>query len=269
VKNHLGGVPATLSLITITKDDPKGLLLTLSSIRNQENIKNIALEHIVIDGSVGAQESLTEIPDRYMFLHIRQKGIGLYSAQNEGIRQASGTYVHFLNSGDILANPGTLFKLVNLLQSVKPVWAFAPLQTRLPGDLIKTRVHSFNYFREKQRNFSNGRFPTQPNIAYDRNTLISLGGFDESLSYSADFEVMFRLSQLAKPLFLDFPLVDFELGGITSRNYARSVLETRKVILRSAKPIGLRRLAMELNLGLWLFRSALSQRRRDSTHHKI
>jgi glycosyltransferase involved in cell wall biosynthesis len=91
-----------LSIITINYNNAEGLKKTIQSVVEQTGFE---AEYIVIDGG-STDESLAVIgqfKDRISYW-VSEKDNGVYAAMNKGIRQASGEYCLFLNSGDYLWN---------------------------------------------------------------------------------------------------------------------------------------------------------------------
>lgn len=88
-----------LTIITITKNDPIGLELTLSSIPNHTNI-----ECLVIDGS--DTTCIDSVVDRILSSSLfpitvhREINTGIFNAMNQGLFLASSKWLIFMNSGD-------------------------------------------------------------------------------------------------------------------------------------------------------------------------
>lgn len=92
-----------LSIITINRNDVKGLEKTILSVLAQ-NSRNF--EYIIIDGaSTDGSKELIEriaISDKRLSYWCSEPDSGIYNAMNKGIKQAKGDYCLFLNSGDYL-----------------------------------------------------------------------------------------------------------------------------------------------------------------------
>jgi glycosyltransferase involved in cell wall biosynthesis len=89
-----------VSIITINLNNLKGLVLTANSVI--EN-KDGYVEYIVIDGGSidGSKEYLLQ--NEYLFDYwISEPDKGIYDAMNKGLNFATGNYILFLNSGDLL-----------------------------------------------------------------------------------------------------------------------------------------------------------------------
>jgi glycosyltransferase involved in cell wall biosynthesis len=95
-----------LSIITINKDNARGLEKTIQSVMGQTYND---FEYIVIDGA--SSDDSVDIIKRYadrMTYWVSEPDTGIYNAMNKGIRKAQGEYCLFLNSGDVLINSNSL-----------------------------------------------------------------------------------------------------------------------------------------------------------------
>ena len=101
-----------VSIITINYNNSEGLLRTLTSVKNQ-NTTNYEL--IVIDG--GSLENDLLIINSFKSIisyTISEKDKGVYDAMNKGIKQATGDFLIFMNSGDAFYENDTLQKFEDL-----------------------------------------------------------------------------------------------------------------------------------------------------------
>ncbi len=91
-----------ISIITAVYNGIYSLEPTINSVLNQ-TYKNI--EFIIIDGGSddGTQEIIKKYKDRIAYL-ISEKDKGVYDAMNKGVDKATGDWIYFLGSGDILLN---------------------------------------------------------------------------------------------------------------------------------------------------------------------
>lgn len=95
-----------LSIITINLNNCTGLEKTMQSVFSQTYS---SVEYIVIDGgSTDGSVDLLKINNEQIAYWNTAPDKGIYHAMNKGIRQATGEYCLFLNSGDWLVEPVTL-----------------------------------------------------------------------------------------------------------------------------------------------------------------
>ncbi|MEE2954300.1 MAG: glycosyltransferase [Bacteroidota bacterium] len=89
-----------ISIITVVRNDKKGLRNTYNSLR--ESLSD-QIEWVIIDGKSndGTLEVIQELPSSYL-KWISEIDKNMYDAMNKGIKKSSGRYLLFLNAGDIL-----------------------------------------------------------------------------------------------------------------------------------------------------------------------
>src|SRR6476620_8472507 len=89
-----------ISIITINYNDKEGLKKTIESVISQ-TFKDF--EFLVIDGnsSDGGKDVLEQYKAHIDYC-VSEPDTGVYNAMNKGIRAATGDFVLFLNSGDLL-----------------------------------------------------------------------------------------------------------------------------------------------------------------------
>jgi glycosyltransferase involved in cell wall biosynthesis len=100
-----------ISIITIVFNDFNTIERTIQSVINQ-TYKNI--EYIIIDG--GSTDGTLSVIKKYskrIDLCISEKDEGIYDAMNKALKMASGEWVNFMNSGDILFDNNVMMKFQN------------------------------------------------------------------------------------------------------------------------------------------------------------
>ncbi|MFY0687755.1 MAG: glycosyltransferase [Cyclobacteriaceae bacterium] len=162
---------------------------------------------------------------------ISEKDSGIYNAMNKGISLASGDIIGFLNSDDTLASSRTIETIVQGFKKndVKVIY----------GDLAF--VNSAEETVRKwefgiQRDFVTGWHPAHPTFYAKRECYEKLGGYNEALSLSADFELMLRFLQgkRVSAKYISEILVHMRIGGATTSslgNMWKGFLQTRKAFL--------------------------------------
>ncbi len=96
------------SIVTVVKNNIKGLEKTILSVRNQTHS---SIEFIVIDGA-STDGTIDLIKSNLDIIKIWRSELddGLYHAMNKGKNLASGDFVIFINSGDVFYDNNVLSK---------------------------------------------------------------------------------------------------------------------------------------------------------------
>lgn len=217
-----------LSIITINLNNAVGLEKTLQSVCNQVNFTDY--EEIVIDG--GSIDDSMKIIEKYSKLipilyYESGKDGGIYQAMNRGIRQASGEYCLFLNSGDFLLEPNTLEKIsldkethdiigCNAIDDRGKITYLAPAQLTLRHLLVQSVSHQACFIKRKL--FS------------------EIGLYSEDLSILSDFEFMLKCTlRDATYKKIDKLISVVESGGVSQTAYLK-MKEEEKVIFSRIIP---------------------------------
>jgi glycosyltransferase involved in cell wall biosynthesis len=177
----------TFTIITPSFQQGSFLEETILSVLNQD-YPNI--EYMVIDG--GSTDNSSEIIEKYRSrLHyaVSEKDKGQTDAINKGLSRASGKYIMWLNSDDVLL-PGAISRVVELFEANPEV------------DLIHGHALLFgNGFTEKEIGKDPGDlihryaayipFP-QPSSFFTKRLIDQSGPLDEALHYGMDYELLVR-----------------------------------------------------------------------------
>lgn len=202
-----------LTIITINYNNAEGLKKTINSVLTQTDVKKKDVEYLIIDGG-SSDESVNIIKDfesrKKLPLKITkwvsEKDGGIYNAMNKGIKMASGTYLHMLNSGDYYY-PDALAPVIAKLSSKKADFLLAGLSPVNNSTIYCTEVR-YPAFLEHGSMSHQGLF-------YKRELHDKFGLYDEKYRFASDYD--FELKALYKNdnfLVEGNPSVYFELGGV-------------------------------------------------------
>ena len=199
-------MPPLLSLITINFNNTIGLEKTISSVVNQ-TFDNY--EYIIIDG--GSKDNSVAVIQNYQAqikYWISEKDSGIYNAMNKGIKIATGDYLLFLNSGDVLTSNNTLQDFI--------------LNKDFAGDIIygDYQFENGNKIYPDQLTpyyFINSSLPHQSTF-FKKNVFKKMGGFDESYEICADraFYLKCMISNQFIWQHIHYPVTLFDLEGISN-----------------------------------------------------
>jgi glycosyltransferase involved in cell wall biosynthesis len=226
--------PVLLTIVVISKDDPRGLERTLRSIE-QQSFRGYEVVVVAKGTSVRFDAGVLDLP---RLVPLQQASAGISEAFNEGIRQASGEWINFLNGGDSYTDSGVLERLhAGLASPVALVTARA--QDRTTGIWIP-RDRTF-----AQRNLE---LVAHQASFFRRDLFERHGLYSADFRIRMDFEWMLRLPRETAVLWLDDVIVDFEGGGISTVQPVSNSLEELRALRRHHR--GLLRIAALLGVYL-------------------
>lgn len=93
---------AKISVVTVVFNDAKGLKRTIKSVINQtyENVEFIIIDGGSTDGTIDVIKKYEDQTDYW----VSEKDNGIYDAMNKGINASTGTWVNFMNAGDVFVD---------------------------------------------------------------------------------------------------------------------------------------------------------------------
>ena len=215
-------MPLKLSIITVNLNNKTGLEKTIESVVNQSYYPTI--EYLIIDGNStdGSIETIKQYENKFAYW-ISEKDKGVYDAMNKGIKQSTGDYLLFLNSGDTLANSTAIEQLIQLGEN---------------KDIIYGNVnYIFDIFTQKSDypqtlTFDYFIFETLPHPAslIKRDVFEKVGLYDISLPISADWKLfllaIFKYHCSYK--LIDIIVSDFYMNGMSCTSQAKITVENEK-----------------------------------------
>lgn len=249
-----------LSIITINYNNAQGLKKTLQSVYSQ---RCTAFEYIIIDGaSVDESKKLiTEYADLFggRMKWVSEPDRGIYNAMNKGIGMASGEYVQFLNSGDLLASDDVIDQMIESLEN-------SGFPSILYGNMLKDMPDGF-VLRDKcfagqdisLLGFYTGTLNHSP--AYIKRSLFEKYGlYDESLKIVSDWKWYLQAIIFGgeKPVYSDIDVTLFDMNGISETNKDLDKKERRKVLEELINP------AVLIDYDKWSF--SIQQMKRLKRH---
>jgi glycosyltransferase involved in cell wall biosynthesis len=205
-----------ISVVTVCFNARATIAQTIASVASQDWED---FEHLVIDGA--STDGTTDLVRQMKHSRLRlisEPDQGLYDAMNKGLREATGTYIGFLNADDFFATPRAL-RLVaqaaerTAAECILGDTAFVDQQGRPKG-----RLYSASRFREWWLRI--GAMPPHPSFYALTSTLREAGGFDTRYKIAADFDLIARLILDRKASWTRTGAIIscFRLGGVSTAN---------------------------------------------------
>lgn len=221
-----------LSIITINYNNIQGLKATLDSVAVQTFQ---GFEHIIVDGG-STDGAVNMIRDYVLSVEkngscvkwVSERDNGIYDAMNKGAAMASGDYLYFLNSGDVLASPAMMQEMMGLLDGSDCVIGRVNLTSR--GQI----VGQTNLLSEKDMSLYNMylRGINHQSALIKRQLLIQTP-YDTSIKIGADWKFFIQTIVLdgATTKFVDAIFANFDLSGLSSdtdtlRTERKAIIDT-------------------------------------------
>lgn len=209
-----------VSVITINRNNAKGLAPTVESVLQQEHP---SLEYLVIDGSStdSSVDVLTGLPPEVKWISEPDKGI--YHAMNKGIEMATGEYLLFLNSGDTLIDSQSILRLIQhgdnrdiIYGNILIHYTTEIIEKSYPDTL------SFQYFL-------NEALP-HPATLLRRTLFTEMGLYNEHNSIVSDWEFMMRAICIHRASYkhVDQFISNFYADGISSNPAHKQLLKRER-----------------------------------------
>ncbi len=206
------------------------------------------LEYIVIDGgSTDGSVDILKKYDEHIDYWVSEPDNGQSHAINKGLLQATGDWITWLHSDDLLLL-GALQTVAEVMSGDKPVdWTVGSV---VVTDVDKNQLRVFepvcntdswlDFLCTKR---ARGTSLPQPSSFWSRKAMSQVGMLDETLNYAMDFEYWVRLARCGyRPSLIPVDLALFRLTGTskTGSGMAEFIREEKLVVGRYMKGQGAR-----------------------------
>lgn len=204
-----------LTIVSITKDDFKGILRTIKSTRSLR--ENFGVKQVIVDGSSLKTSKKLQLLARKEknVLYFWKKPQGIANAFNFGINKAPVSWIWFLNGGDKVSSrldSNFFFSALNNVSSKVIIFSasrgektflFPPLYAIWPPIFLNWIPHA--------------------GVIVQRDLLIKIGAFDETYSIATDGELWVRLLSKNVPISLiSYVIASYDSPGLSSNLKKRS-----------------------------------------------
>ena len=225
----------SLSIITISYNDPEGLKRTLSSLSPLDEFLN--WENIIVDSSPEINPSIIKNFKRDSLIHLATPPTGIYPAFNLGLEHARGEFIWFLNGGDRLKAPRNVLKAIDTFTHHPEIELLcAGVDLYRGGKFIYSTIPKSSFIK----NLLGQNFLCHQGIIYRRSVFNRLGTFSQDYKLVGDYEHHFRC-YFAKVKTLNLPVIiaEYDRDG-RSDNFKRVLRECRSVWKSYRKMLGFR-----------------------------
>lgn len=230
-----------LSIVTINCNNAAGLKKTMNSVQAQ-SCKEI--EYIVVDGA--STDGSVDVVKRFEtefeggLTWVSEPDSGIYNAMNKGIRMAAGKYIQILNSGDMLAAPDVIERMLTEVRRITENEGKKP--DIVYGNMTKVDSEGKVLGKSGEIEYSLRQFYSSTlnhDCAYIRRDLFDkYGYYDEGLKIVSDWKWYLQAIGLGTvvPKYVDIDVTIFDAGGISETNLALRNAERRKVLEEVLSP---------------------------------
>ena len=225
-----------VTVIIPTRDRGGPLLRSLGSALGQVGVD---VEVVVVDdGSSCPVTSLPELEsactDRRVKVLRNERSKGVAAARNRGISVASAPWLAFLDDDDIWAPEKLSVQLGVLADHPGRLWSYTG-EVILRDDLTVLWTNAGPPAQAiDARLLENNRIPGGgSSVLADRDAVAGLGGFDESFSILADWDLWLRLALRSPPAPVEAAMVGYvEHAGGMSHDIDRCLAEFKTIELK-------------------------------------
>jgi glycosyltransferase involved in cell wall biosynthesis len=215
-----------VSIITINKNNAKGLRLTIQSVASQSYSE---IEYIIIDG--GSEDESISIIKEYVnsIAYWESKpDKGIYHAMNKGVKMAKGNYCLFLNSGDQLARGDVIHQMLSGIKDEGIIYGnlqkvFSDGRKIIDKNNAGKKVTMLNFFTGTINHCS---------TLIKRDLFDKYGLYDESLKIVADWKFFLEVVGIHNEslVYKDCLVSIFNMDGISNNNKEVEIKEREKVL---------------------------------------
>lgn len=211
------------SIVILARGSLHLIPLTLDTLKFQNERD---FEVLVISNAPG-QAIYSDLPVQWR--HVSAPRMG--EMMNEAIHSVRGRYLQFLNPGDRFLSCQGLSYLRQLIQEGdEPDLVYSGFLMRDPDEPPQAASFPIN-----QDTLQRGMFPAVSRTSWFlRETLVDLGGFDETFKYRSTFDFLCRLHQMKdfKVAYSRRVLTDSEPHSTSPREMVGYAQETCRIICR-------------------------------------
>lgn len=188
------------------------------------------LELILIDDC--STDNTLEIAKRYqaqddrILVQSLPVNSGPSTARNEGIRVSRGEWIGILDSDDV-AMPSRLEEQIKLVDSIKDLIMVGSNSISIDanGRVLKVNKYPTNHQKLVKRLHSKRAFPAHSSMAYKKDIINKLEGFNPRYVQSEDYDLWLRLSEMGRMASIGKPLVKIRKHAQNISNAEEGILQ--------------------------------------------
>ena len=214
-----------ISLITSTFNSESTLKDTIDSIKCQQYND---IEHIIIDGG-STDNTLNIIKKNLQIRYITEPDKGIYDALNKGVAMATGAFVGFVHSDDLLADNQIISKIVREFQNKEIDGVYGDLFYVDKNNISKV-IRTWKSCDFKTNLLKKGWMPAHPTFFLKKEVYVKHGGFNLNYKIAADYDFMLRVlkDDYLKFSYLPEIVTKMRVGGKSNRSLKNIFKKTKE-----------------------------------------
>lgn len=207
---------ALVSIVTIVKDHAAGLQETFRSLAGQDYAD---WEMLIVVGK--SSDSTFDIAQSYTasdprIKTIEQSGLGIFQAMNQGIENAKGEFIWFMNAGDRFADSQILRLSVEEISKTEVGVVVGGYRIGSPVG-GKTYANSRKGISDLAFAFSR-RGGCHQAMIFRTSIVRELGGYSADYSLNSDFDLVLKIIKTSGALRVPLIFAEVEAGGTADQN---------------------------------------------------
>lgn len=212
-----------LTIVSITKDDPVGILATLKSTETLRSFPGVT--HIIVDSSdEGNRKTVEAAVSSSNAVYLWQQPSGISSAFNLGLSHSAAEWVWFLNGGDQAhpdLEPDKLLYLLKTGNADLMIFQMEAKQSR-----VRVKHPPFCTLWPPALNWI-----PHPSTIVRRSLFEQFGRFDEQYRIAMDFDFWLRiLTKYVVADVISLPITLFDESGVSSVARPQTARESVRVL---------------------------------------
>lgn len=218
-----------VSVVIATRNRAQDIMQALKIVRAQD-YPNIEIV-VVNDGSTDNTQVVLDAEQGIVVVHNPAR-LWLQRSLNIGCKLAKGKYIARLDDHDIWTDPAKISKQVQVLEANHEVGVVGT------GIKIGSRIIINPLTDQSIRNQMLFRCPfSHVTVVFRRDLFERVGGYDENLKYSEDWDLWMRIGQYAKLQNLSdvTTIVKEAVGSLTDEFYVSQLKQNKLMLAKYTK----------------------------------
>jgi glycosyltransferase involved in cell wall biosynthesis len=237
-----------VSIVTASFNSEKTISGTIQSVLNQsfQDYEYLIIDGLSADRTVEIIRSFEpEFESRgILFSWISEKDSGIYDAWNKALERATGKWISFVGSDDVLL-PEALNSMAATAQQFPDCDFISAKAHIMQGEKVEREFGqewNWNVFRREMKILHAAGWH---NISYFE----KLGYFDDSFKIVGDYEMLLRAGARLNVKFVDKFIIEMGGDGVSSQ----LVLQSLREVLRAKKKNQTRNVALAYFDFFWVY----------------